>query len=356
MTLFGLNPEAEQSCLGSGQSMGKAAAGALGAVGLVACRGLAPRCFSAAAGPQLRGAGRQGPGRSAPYQQAGSGFGVAAAAGTSAAVLASVSRGRRFCLLQKVRCQTQVRKVMTTAVQKTPIQTQIEELIALQPVILFSKSTCPFCTKARDAFKSVGASRVPEVQLDKMAPGVQEEIQNHLQALTGARTVPRVFIGKKCIGGGTETAKLAESGELKKTLQAATEQHAKDLQGEADIKLKKTEAEWRKELGPEAYRVLRQRGTEPPGSHEYDKFHPESGHFACGACELPLYSAESKFQSSCGWPVFDKCYHSEENGCHVGTRPDGTGSLEIFCPRCGSHLGHVFFDAHSKANPNGERH
>lgn len=258
--------------------------------------------------------------------------------------------------LQQVRCQSQVRKMATGAVEKTPIQTQIEEIIALQPAVIFSKSTCPFVAKAKEAFKAIGVSRIPEVQLDQMPPQVQSQIQDHLQEMTGARTVPRVFIGKKFVGGGTQIVKLAESGELKTLMIKATEQHKKDLQGQAETRLEKTEEEWMKELGAEKYRLLRQRGTEPPGSHEYDQYYPERGYFACGACKLPLYSAESKFKSSCGWPVFDRCYHSEETGCHVGTRPDGSGSLEIYCPECGSHLGHVFFDAHSETNPNGERH
>merc|ERR1712217_822971 len=121
-------------------------------------------------------------------------------------------------------------------------------------------------------------------------------------------------------------------------------------------KMAKSEEEWRKELSPELYHMLRQRGTERPGSHEYDQFYPKSGYFSCAGCGLPLYSASSKFKSSCGWPVFDKCYHSEDLGCHVGTRPDGTGYLEIVCPNCGGHLGHVFFDSHTAQNPNGERH
>ncbi|CAE7623794.1 msrB [Symbiodinium sp. CCMP2456] len=103
-------------------------------------------------------------------------------------------------------------------------------------------------------------------------------------------------------------------------------------------------------------KVLRQQGTEPPGSHQYDRFMPTKGHFACGGCGLPLYSADSKFRSNCGWPVFKTCYYSEEaNGCHVGTVSE-FGGLEIVCNRCGSHLGHVFFDAFKPDNPNGERH
>jgi peptide-methionine (R)-S-oxide reductase len=139
-------------------------------------------------------------------------------------------------------------------------------------------------------------------------------------------------------------------------VESAQMDHQKDLQGSDVSKLMKSEDEWRRELSPQLYRMLRERGTEMPHSHEYDQFYPDKGHFTCAGCDLPLYSAASKFQSSCGWPVFNKCYHSKEWGTHVGTRSDGSGSLEIYCPNCGGHLGHVFFDSHSEENPNGERH
>jgi len=236
------------------------------------------------------------------------------------------------------------------------VRTQIEEVIALQPVTIFSKTSCGFSTMAKEALSKAGVSKCATVELDRLQPQVSEAIQNHLAALTGARTVPRVFIDRKFIGGGQETAQLAASGELKKLVDSAMAQHHRELRGEGEFRLRKDESEWRKELGTELYGILRDRGTERPGSHAYDQFYPETGHFACRACGLALYSAKSKFRSSCGWPVFDSCYHSEDLGCHVGTRNDGSGSLEIICPNCGSHLGHVFFDAHSADNPNGERH
>jgi len=151
--------------------------------------------------------------------------------------------------------------------------------------------------------------------------------------LTGAKTIPRVFIARKCIGGDTELASLADSGELKTMVDNAMNDHRQDLQGKDVSKLLKSEDEWKKELTPTVYRILRQRGTERPGSHKYDQYYPELGYFSCAGCGLPLYSASSKFQSTCGWPVFDKCYHSEEWGTHVGTRADGSGSLEIYCER-----------------------
>jgi peptide-methionine (R)-S-oxide reductase len=243
---------------------------------------------------------------------------------------------------------------------KTSYQTQAEELIGLHPVLMFSKSSCPFCKMAKEQFQQMG-TRVAVVELDlvdKKLPGFAAGVQDHMQALTGARTVPRVFIGHKFVGGGSDMQELAKGGQLAKLVDAAMDGHKADLSGKTidSNDIVKSEEEWKKELGAETYRILRQRGTEYPGSHEYDKFHPEAGYFSCAGCGLPLYSSSSKFRSNCGWPVFDKCYHSDDIGCHVATRPDGTGSLEILCPRCSGHLGHVFFDAFSESNPNGERH
>jgi peptide-methionine (R)-S-oxide reductase len=240
--------------------------------------------------------------------------------------------------------------------QKSPVQTQIEEIIGLQPVVVFSKTTCPFCAKAKQALNDAGVPRAATIELDTLDPKVANEIQDHLMTLTGARTVPRVFVGHKFIGGGTETASMGESGQLKTLVDEAMTKNQEDLQGKDIGTLQKTQEEWKSELSPDIFRILRKRGTEMPHSHEYNQFYPTVGYFSCAGCDLPLYSAQSKFRSNCGWPVFDKCYHSEEIGCHVCTRPDGTGSLEIMCPRCAGHLGHVFFDSFSAENPNGERH
>mmetsp|Transcript_16513 Transcript_16513/g.36488 ORF Transcript_16513/g.36488 Transcript_16513/m.36488 type:complete len:121 (-) Transcript_16513:662-1024(-) len=116
-------------------------------------------------------------------------------------------------------------------------------------------------------------------------------------------------------------------------------------------KVKKTEAEWKKELGAN-YNTLRQQGTERPGTGEYDRFAPKEGYFGCGACSLPLYTASSKFPSRCGWPCFDKVIWSND-GCHVGTRSH-FGQVEIICNACDSHLGHVFYG--ENCTPTNERH
>jgi peptide-methionine (R)-S-oxide reductase len=101
------------------------------------------------------------------------------------------------------------------------------------------------------------------------------------------------------------------------------------------------EETWRKLLTPEQYRVLRQKGTEPPFTGEY--LHVEvDGTFTCAACGNALFSSDSKFHSGCGWPSFDQTlpgaveYHTDTSHGMVRT--------EITCARCGSHLGHVFDD------------
>lgn len=234
------------------------------------------------------------------------------------------------------------------------LNARIEEMIVLNPVIIFSKETCPFCDKAKNALKGSGLN-FEVVELDNLRGGMDEKVMDVLAAITGGRTVPRVFIGGKFIGGGDDTAALAASGELKKLGSDAIGAYKQSLEGKGSFQFEKSSDEWRSMLDDKTFRILRQRGTEGPRSHAYDKFLPKVGHFSCAGCELPLYSATSKFASSCGWPVFNKCY-SSELGQHVLGRPDGTGSLEIVCTRCGGHLGHVFYDAESAENPNGERH
>eukprot|EP00193_Tetraselmis_chui_P012136 CAMPEP_0177774000 /NCGR_PEP_ID=MMETSP0491_2-20121128/13229_1 /TAXON_ID=63592 /ORGANISM="Tetraselmis chuii, Strain PLY429" /LENGTH=147 /DNA_ID=CAMNT_0019292261 /DNA_START=89 /DNA_END=532 /DNA_ORIENTATION=+ len=105
--------------------------------------------------------------------------------------------------------------------------------------------------------------------------------------------------------------------------------------------VQKSDEEWKAELTPEEFRVLRAKGTEPPRTGEYDKFYPGEGYFACRACKHPLYTAKAKFDSGCGWPAFDKCFKGG-----VATETDnsipGRPRIEIMCGNCGGHLGHVF--------------
>ena len=107
------------------------------------------------------------------------------------------------------------------------------------------------------------------------------------------------------------------------------------------FEVEKTDAEWRAQLTPQQYEILRQEGTERPNSSPLLKEH-RKGIFACAGCDNPLFSSETKYESGTGWPSF---YQPLENA--VGKRSDRTFGMmrtEIHCRRCGGHLGHVFDD------------
>jgi peptide-methionine (R)-S-oxide reductase len=106
--------------------------------------------------------------------------------------------------------------------------------------------------------------------------------------------------------------------------------------------IQKTQEEWQKELSPEEYEVLREQGTEAPFSGKYVN-HKENGMYTCRGCGTPLFSSEAKFESGTGWPSFTDPAVAE----NVGTRADdsyGMHRTEVFCKKCGGHLGHVFDD------------
>ncbi len=107
-------------------------------------------------------------------------------------------------------------------------------------------------------------------------------------------------------------------------------------------KIRKSEEEWRRELTPEQYRVLREKGTERPFSGEYE-YTSTPGVYLCAACGQELFASETKFDSGCGWPSF----FTPLAGDAVEERDDtsfGMRRVEVTCSRCGSHLGHVFPD------------
>jgi len=104
----------------------------------------------------------------------------------------------------------------------------------------------------------------------------------------------------------------------------------------------KTEEEWREQLTPEEYDVLRKKGTEAPFSGKY-VHSKENGVYVCGACENNLFSSDTKFDSGSGWPSF---YDVIESG-NVILESDTTLGMErteVLCAKCNSHLGHVFND------------
>lgn len=114
----------------------------------------------------------------------------------------------------------------------------------------------------------------------------------------------------------------------------------------------KSELEWRVQLSPEQYRVLRQKGTERPGSGEYNHF-SNTGVFNCAACDAPLYKSETKFDSGCGWPAF---YEALPGAIRIfEDKSLGMVRTEMVCNNCGGHLGHIFKGEGFKT-PTDERH
>ncbi|HBT92293.1 MAG: Peptide methionine sulfoxide reductase MsrB [Parcubacteria group bacterium GW2011_GWD2_43_10] len=112
-------------------------------------------------------------------------------------------------------------------------------------------------------------------------------------------------------------------------------------------KVKKTKADWKKELTPEQFHVLREAGTEAAFTGEYWNMH-EAGMYTCRACGAKLFSSDTKFDSATGWPSFTDPANLE----HIELLEDnslGMKRTEVRCKNCGSHLGHVFPDGPGKS-------
>lgn len=115
--------------------------------------------------------------------------------------------------------------------------------------------------------------------------------------------------------------------------------------------IKKTEAEWRKQLTPEQYRITREKGTEPAFTGEYHDS-KENGTYQCICCGADLFDSDAKFDSGTGWPSFyapiaDERIASEQDNSLFMRR------TEVLCGQCGAHLGHVFNDG---PEPTGKRY
>lgn len=119
---------------------------------------------------------------------------------------------------------------------------------------------------------------------------------------------------------------------------------------ESKAEAEKTENEWRRELTPEQFEVLRRHGTERAGTSPLN-YEKRDGVFCCAGCGAPLFGANTKFESGSGWPSFwapiEGAVKTTTDRSHFMTR------IEVQCVRCGGHLGHVFPDGPA---PTGQRY
>jgi peptide-methionine (R)-S-oxide reductase len=115
-------------------------------------------------------------------------------------------------------------------------------------------------------------------------------------------------------------------------------------------KIEKSDEQWKQDLTPEQYKVLREHGTEPPFTGIYND-EKADGMYKCAACGLELFDSDTKFDSGTGWPSFWEPAE-DSNVTLVEDNSMGMARTEVNCARCGSHLGHVFDDG---PNTTGQR-
>lgn len=123
------------------------------------------------------------------------------------------------------------------------------------------------------------------------------------------------------------------------------------MKHDATAEVQKSEEEWKAQLGPQRYHVLREAGTEAPFSGALLQI-KDDGTYVCGACGQPLFTADAKFDSHCGWPSFTRP-EQQENVRLLDDFSHGMQRTEVRCKRCDSHLGHVFDDG---PGPEGARY
>jgi peptide-methionine (R)-S-oxide reductase len=132
------------------------------------------------------------------------------------------------------------------------------------------------------------------------------------------------------------------------TVTACSQTSSKNWQKQSNIpkteQVVKTKNEWKNELSPDAYKILIEKGTEPAFSGKYNDW-KKTGYFICAACNLPLFSTDTKFDSGTGWPSFYNEYN--KNVGEINDNNFGMLRTEVVCNRCGGHLGHVFNDGPS---------
>lgn len=134
-------------------------------------------------------------------------------------------------------------------------------------------------------------------------------------------------------------AMVSCTGQTKKTESKKSESPKSEVT--KPFPLQKSEEQWKKELTPEQYEVLRQKGTERPHTGEYVNTF-DKGIYVCAACGNKLFNSDSKFHSDCGWPSFDKAIKGSV--VYKDDMSFGMTRTEVMCANCGGHLGHVFDD------------
>ncbi len=106
-------------------------------------------------------------------------------------------------------------------------------------------------------------------------------------------------------------------------------------------KVNKSKVDWKNKLSPAQFHILREKGTEKPGTGEFN-LHFEKGSYICAGCETPLFESDNKYDSHCGWPSFDDAIPGTV--VYQDDHSLGRYRVEILCANCGGHLGHIFDD------------
>jgi peptide-methionine (R)-S-oxide reductase len=144
---------------------------------------------------------------------------------------------------------------------------------------------------------------------------------------------------------------VACQGQPPKTIKSTAPAKSLTMVNDTTDLSKMSDADWKKKLSSEEYRVLRSHGTERPYTGEYDQ-HWEAGTYVCKGCGAALFTSNTKFDAGCGWPSFyegiDKTKIKE-----ITDRSFGMARIEVRCAKCDGHLGHVFDDG---PNPTGLRY